>query len=270
MTHLDNNDIARMIDGTINKEERELFKKHLSECDRCLNIYSETKSFMEEENANARLINLQIFTFPRKLLAAAFLLMAVLVGIFILTRSPGGRINPETQQSLVKRYDPWEKEYSQGLLPYGEKDITAVRIGIFWEDLSMVLKEQGDNTLKANIQKLLTGHLKLFIDKTNPLMEAVTDAGTGNLETIETGIRQLMEKESLFELYLFGRFLERSFLATYEKKIPNRAEIVKYQRLAREYKFSIGVLRGLSMLETAAGIDESRSICNNIVEIFFD
>jgi hypothetical protein len=274
MIHLEDEDIGRLVEESVSPEEREIFLEHMSHCRRCQTVYSETLKFHMQEEEN--IIELKPARSKRKFtawgirVAAAAIIMAVLLGIIIMIQSPGEGINSETQLFLAQRYERLEKEYMQGFFPYGDRDVTAVRIGIFWEDLSIVVKEQGEKTLKTNIQKLLTGQLKLFIDKTNPLMEAVTDVETGNLKNIESSIRQLMEKESLAELYLFGRFLERSLLATYEKKMPDRIEIIKYQRLAKEYKFSIGVLRGLSMLETAAGIEESRSICNNIVEIFFD
>ncbi len=53
MTHLEDEDIARLIDGKLGKEEQEQFLKHLSQCDDCLTIYTETLKFVEQEKRRA-------------------------------------------------------------------------------------------------------------------------------------------------------------------------------------------------------------------------
>lgn len=49
MKHLSDEDIARLIDGKPGKKEREAFLEHISDCDDCLTIYTETLKFIESE-----------------------------------------------------------------------------------------------------------------------------------------------------------------------------------------------------------------------------
>ena len=56
MKHLEDEDIARMIEGKISKKERENFLKHLSQCETCLTLYSETLKFVEEDKKEKNLL----------------------------------------------------------------------------------------------------------------------------------------------------------------------------------------------------------------------
>jgi hypothetical protein len=49
MKHLEDEDIGKMIEGTISKKERENFLKHLSECSTCFEVYTDTLKFTMKE-----------------------------------------------------------------------------------------------------------------------------------------------------------------------------------------------------------------------------
>ena len=54
MKHLEEEDIARIIEGNVDEDEREKYMKHISRCETCFEIYSETLKYAEEEKKEPR------------------------------------------------------------------------------------------------------------------------------------------------------------------------------------------------------------------------
>jgi len=75
MKHLTDEDIARMIDGHIDKQEREDFLHHFSQCHECLALYTETLKFIGAEKQKPAPVKLPRFLgiAPRIAQAVGFL-----------------------------------------------------------------------------------------------------------------------------------------------------------------------------------------------------
>lgn len=65
MSHIEDEDIARMIDGNISKMEREDFLRHFSECDSCLSIYTDALEFLSPHDSPATSDFLSLDRVPR-------------------------------------------------------------------------------------------------------------------------------------------------------------------------------------------------------------
>jgi len=281
MRHLEDEDIARLIDGTISKKERESFLKHLSECETCLSVYSETLKFIEEDEKKIPFIEkikipaqrfwMTIETIiPKKVLipAAAALIIILLMVPFILNELQQRRIK-NAQVGFIA--DSIEDMETYAFSPASDEVYAAVRIGIFVEDLSLLVNT-GEEELKTKITKMLSDELKIFISEKSPLLQHLINIDRKNYETIVQNIRALIEKQSLSELFRFGCFVEHSILSTYENKTPNQEDIDKYQRIAHKYKgkLPIGVFKELKKLKPTIEKEKSKNICVAIKQIFLE
>jgi hypothetical protein len=286
MRHLEDEDIARLIDGTISKKEREDFLKHLSECETCLSVYSETLKFMEKEKEKKRKTIWKLFPetkkiadrfgkaiatmFPKKRLipALAVLIIILLMVPFVLNELHQRRIKKAQVEFIAKNIEEME---TYAFSPSKDIIYAAVRAGIFVEDLSLLVNT-GEKELKTKIATMLSGELKIFISETSALLKHVENIDRKNYETIVRNIRALVEKQSLSELFRFGCFVEHSILSTYENKTPNQEDINKYQRIAQKYKdkLPIGVFKELKKLKPNLKKEKSKNICVAIKQIFLE
>ncbi len=281
MRHLEDEDIARLIDGTISKKERESFLKHLSECETCLSVYSETLEFIEEDEKKIPFtekikIPAQRFwqtietIIPKKVLipVAAVLIIILLMAPFVLNELHQRRII-NAQVGFIA--DSIEDMETHAFSTSKNEIYAAVRIGIFVEDLSLLVNT-GEEELKTKITKMLNGELKIFISEKSSFPQYLANIDRKNYETIVQNIRALIEKRSLSELLQFGCFVEHSILSTYENKTPNQEDIDKYQRIAQKYKgkLPIGVFKELKKLKPTIEKEKSKNICIAIKQIFIE
>jgi hypothetical protein len=267
MKHLQDEDIARMIEGNINKKERRDFLKHLSECDTCLSVYSETFEFIEKEKKDKETARGfgwtagSIFTVKRLIPAAAALIVIVSLGTFALKEIHHREIKNK-QIGYIKNLTEMG---SYPFSPSKNEIYAAVRAGFLVEDLSLLVNT-GEEELRTKIGKMLGSELK-----------AISNNETGSLsqdlENIERRIRGSLEKRPLAKPFQLGCFLEHSILSTFENEAPKQEDIEKYRRIAQEYKDKLprGVLKGLKKLKTTGrAIEKIRSICIEIKEIFLE
>ena len=284
MRHLEDEDIARLIDGTISKKEREDFLKHLSECETCLSVYSETLMFLEKEKKRKTIWELlpnpketadrfgnAIGTmFPKKRLipALAVLIIILLMVPFVLNEFHKRRIKNAQVEFIAKSVEEME---TYAFSPSKDEIAAAVRTGIFVEDLSLLVNTD-EKELKTKIAKMLSGELKIFISETSALPQYLANIDRKNYKTIVQNIRDLVEKRSLSELFRFGCFVEHSILSTYENKTPDQEDIDKYQRIAQKYKdkLPIGVFKELKKLTPTIEKEKSKTICIAIKQIFLE
>jgi hypothetical protein len=281
MRHLEDEDIARLIDGNISKKERETFLKHLSECETCLSVYSETLKFIEEDEKKIPFtekikIPAQRFwqtietIIPKKVLipATAALIIILLMVPFVLNERHQRRIKNAQVEFIAKSFEEME---TYPFSPSKDEIVAAVRTGTFVEDLSLLVNT-GEKELKMKIVKKLNGELKKFISEKSSFPQYLVNIDRKNYETIVQNIRALIEKRSLSELFQFGCFVEHSILSTYENKTPNQEDIDKYQRIAHKYKgkLPIGVFKELKKLKPTIVKEKSKSICIAIKQIFLE
>lgn len=258
MTHLKHEEIAKLIDGNIDGKDRRRFLTHISHCDHCSALYSETARFMEEEGNIKSTLRFPILLKPGLQTAvqivretfttakyglttaavAVFLLLAVLPFVSKKT-SHGGMENA--------RWAHIEANITQleilTFSPARDDVYAAIRTGILSEDLAVLDNVSHNPALK---QKLL------------------------NLLNRQPGTGQPMNPRQRAELTRFGRFLERSALDTFENKLPKPLDIAACVRVAQKYHLPRGILIRLKKLETVSGAKEYRAVHQKITEIIFE
>jgi hypothetical protein len=286
MKHLEDEDIARMIEGTVNKKERETFLQHLSECSACFNIYTETLKFIEDEKqskvpwiekikAAGRHFRLALSTiFTNKRLAPAFasLIIILLIGTFVINYLHHRTIENNKMVYIEKIVEEIEDRDIQAFSGLKGEIYAALRAGIFVEDLSLIINAGGKEELKTKIIKMLSRQLKKFTSEKSPLFQELETIKKKNVETVVKHIRELFESQSYYELFRFGRFVEQSILSTYENKTPKQEDIEKYQRILQKYENTLprGIFREMKKLETTTDSEESKTINIAIKEILLE
>jgi hypothetical protein len=290
MKHLEDEDIARMIEGKISKKERETFLRHLSECNACFDVYTETLTFVEKERKKKTILQLpepvkvtghlflqgtrNLFKTRRPVLVPAFAALIIIVLImpfllkYVLHRGIENNKIGYIKNSLMEIENRGVHAFS------GSKGeiYAALRAGIFVEDLYLVVNADGNEELKTKIIKMLSRQLNTFGIQKSALSPELENVERKNVEAVVNRIRELIEKRSLADLFRFGRFVEHSILSTYENKIPKPEDIEKYGRTLRKYEGTLprGVFRELKKLKPATGVEESKTICIAIKEILLE
>jgi hypothetical protein len=282
MNHLEIEDIGRLIDGNVSKQERKLFFKHLSQCKACLTLYNETLKFIDEEKKSKSLLKFPIpgkipvsglwqaistiFTVKRYRLAFAAVIIILVTAPFIVNEFSQLKIKNAQIQYIENRV---ENIGSAAFFPSRGKLYPAVRTGIFVEDLSMLIQTDGKQELRLKISQMLGRELKQLSDEKNSLLQELAHLKKKNFAAVVQRIEELMEKQSLNDLFRFGRFIGQSIRATFENQIPTWEDIEKYRRIAQKYKLPPGVFKRLDKLKTTTDIKENRDIFLEIEEIFF-
>lgn len=283
MKHLEDEDIARMIEGTVSKKERETFLQHLSECSACFNVYTETLKFVEGEKQRkvpgiekiktaARRFRLAVGTiFTNKKLVPAFAvsIIIVLIGTFVINYLHHREIENNKMVYIEKIVEEIENRDVHAFSGSKGEIYAALRAGIFVEDLSLVVNAGGKNGLKTKIIKMLSRQLNVFAGEKSSLFQELANIERKNVEAVVKRIRELIEKRSFDDLFRFGRFLEQSILSTYENKTTKQEDIEKYQRILQKYKgkLPLGVFKELKKFKTTTSAEESKTICIAIKEI---
>jgi hypothetical protein len=287
MRHLEDEDIARMIEGKISKKERKNFLKHLSECDSCITVYTETFKFVEKERKRPTILKLpgiEKIKIPvqhlwqdirdwlankKPVLVPAFIVLIVVlvVGPFVLKELH----EKSTENAKIQQIaGDIESMGSHAFSPSRDEISAAVRAGIFIEDLSLVVNAGGNEELKTKISKMLSNELKImFKNETDSLFQDLENIEKKNFETVVQNIQKQIEKRPLSKLFGFGRFVELSILSTFENKRPQQGDIDKYQQILQKYKNKLprGIFNQLKKLKPPGGIKESKKTFIAIKEI---
>lgn len=280
MEHLEDEDIARMIDGTISKRERERFLEHLSGCDSCLTVYNESLKFVEQEGKEKSVLKMpnlggiadrfwqtvkSIFATRRLIPVYAVLLIVVVLLPFLLKENVQVKYIEDTTALL-------ESRGVHSFVGSNNEMYAAVRAGIFTEELSLLVDYGGKEELRGKLVKWLINELKvLFSTGVDSLLPDLSNLEEGTFDAIVQRIRDMLEKRSLEELFQFGRFVEQGILSCTDGKRPLVEEVEKYRSLvASQYqdKLPPGVLKELNKFSAATGINESKEILTGIKDIF--
>jgi hypothetical protein len=287
MKHIEDEDIARMIEGKISKKERKEFLKHLAECDICLTIYSDTFKFMKEEKKRTTILKFspfgilkkiaQIFLSRTRLLlsnkimkpALAVLLIIILIVPVILNEIYEKKIEKAKIQQIS---EDLERMNIRAFSPMKDPIFAAIQAGIFTEDMFLLIESSDASDLKMKICKMLKNKLKTIFR--NEKLEYIPNIENMNRENFQFIIQRVLEeteKQSLLQLFQFGRFIEHSILDFSENKIPDIVEVFKYRDIVQRYKYEIpqGVVKQLKKLEKEIGIKESKKAFENIKKIIF-
>jgi hypothetical protein len=196
---------------------------------------------------------------------AAVLIILVMVPFLVNEFSPPG-IKKAQIQYIENQLETIE---SPGFFPTGSELYTAVRTGIFVEDLAILVQTDGKEELRLKIKQMLSRELKQLPDEKISLLQELAHLNKKNFPAVVQGIKELMGKQSLIGLFRFGRFIGQSIHATFENKIPRQEDIEKYLRITQKYKLPPGVFKRLNKLKTTTRCEETREIFIEIEEIFF-
>jgi hypothetical protein len=286
MKHLEDEDIGKMVEGTISKKERENFLEHLSECSTCFEVYTDTLKFVRIKKKRPTILKLPIIEKikiaaygiwqgirdwlanrkPVLVPAFAVLIIILLIGPFVLKELHYKRIeNTKLEQIVVDIENMGIRAFS----PAKDEIYAAVCAGILVEDLSLVVNAGGNEELKTKISKMLSSDLKIFSSESSPLFQELANIERKSLERVVQNIRERIEKRSLLELFRFGRFIEHSILSTFENKMSKQEDIAKHQRIVQKYKDKLprGIFKELKKLKITSGVEESKKIFLAIKEI---
>jgi hypothetical protein len=290
MKHLDDEDIARLVDGNIHEHERETFLQHFAECESCLKAYTDTLKFaMEEKKRESSLrfpIPEKIFAFPlRKSFAFLFqkkvfvpalaILVVILVTLpfMVKKKMTDNKIAADKIQYIEGNIMKKEETSGYSFSPTGDKDIikinAAIRAGFLTEDLHVVLYADNKETLKIGIIKKLTDELqKIWESETLSILPSPAKVKRENFKEILDKIHGKLESASLVDLYRFGRFVEHSILLTFENRQPKKREVEKYMEIAQKYNLPPGVFKTLKAFKITADAAENRETWLEIKKLF--
>ncbi|NIM15810.1 MAG: hypothetical protein GTO45_27785 [Candidatus Aminicenantes bacterium] len=286
MRHLKHEDMARMIGGNVNKRVRKKFLKHLSRCESCSKVFTETLKFFEEEEKNEELVRLPAYgkragSRFREFIEAMFkkpALVPVLAAVIIILSvvpfliigpgpgSPNAKIeNAKTFVSEIKGPGRYRLVEAKDIID------SAVCTGIIVEYLSMLEESPEEEDFLREITEILSVELRnIFKSETAGLFPDLANINSKNLRNVTGSIAGQLAARSLSGPFRFGRFLERTLLDTFEEKRPEAEEIDKYLQIARELEFPPGVVTRLKKLKEAGDPGMIRSLCKEIKKIFFE
>jgi hypothetical protein len=289
MTHLKEEDMARMISGNVGKKERKKFLEHLSRCESCHKVFTETLRFIAEEEKGEDILRLPAYAAKkesrfRQVIDAMFkkpvLVPALAAAIIILLMVPFFITGPGPDSLKDKRENAKafvSEITSQG--PYnlgGWKNIidSAVCTGIIVEDLFLFVKAPVQEQLSREMAEILMVELRNILkddkDDINKLLTGLSNIKRENLQKSVDSIEEQLVRRSLSEPYRLGRFLEQTLLETFDEKKPGEEEIDKYLQMAREMELPPGVVTRLAELKKAPGFERIRSLCKEIKKIFIE
>lgn len=285
MAHLQEGEITRLAEGNVDEVERERFLKHLAECEHCLKVYSYTLEFIQEERRGKFLLKFpvlkKIFQYPytqsmetlfkKKVYIPAFAaLLLILVTLpFVIKMFMNNEITAAKLDYIEEIIMEMHKPKHYDFLPSNDKFYAAVRAGFFTEELSVVLPSKNKKELGTTISRILMNQLKIIAgNKPGSPFPGPGEIRKDNFKTMVNRISSGMEAAALAELYQFGRFVERSLLATFENKLPEKKEIEKYRDRLKHCDLPKGVFDKLEDLKTAADMKKIRKLWEGIKEIF--
>jgi len=287
MKHLDDEDIARFVDGHVDEDEREVFLEHFSECDRCLKAYTETLKFVDEEERRKYIVKLPI---PGKMLnynyklifafltqkkvyitALAILIIFIVTFPYIRNKIHDNKMLSKKIQYIEEGIKKMENAEKYAFSPSKDKNKVnaAIRTGFFIEDLHVLFQSSQKEELKTKIIGRFAEELKtIFANEAKSLLTELEIIKKENFKRMNKKMQTMLENQSLSEPYQFGRFMERSILSTFENKCSRKKEIKKYLLIAQKNNFPPGVLKDLEKLKNTTGVIENREICKGIKEVF--
>lgn len=290
LKHLTDEEIGCLIDGTMSKKERKKARAHLSNCDACLDTYTQTVAFLGEERKRESISFRDVFSrfpsFRRKTKqrgaqpvapvfvtrgfrwALAMIVLFALMIPFLLKKHQDPVIHDAKVQYIAKTIIEENVKNNGELISFsGNSDeiIAAVRAGIFVEELLVMVETAGKENIVTELNNRLTGHLKkIFKDQTRQLFPELGHIDRGNIKKLIKHIGLQLEKRKLRRFFSFGRFIEAGILSTFEGKTPRQADIEFYMEMVKTYDFPVGIL---NRLKTIASAPDAASAREHLLEI---
>jgi hypothetical protein len=241
--HPKDEDIARLIDNKVTPAEREEILDHIDECDECAAVFRNVLKFREiEEEREQRKSLVKIFPGKNAWLpiAAGILLFAILT-VFLLYKSPketsgfywANAPGSEALRHIEENVSKFEEDSSYGFSPNLSIKTVSVRLGFFTEDLNRLAMAK-ENQVKERILRLLENTMNHWFKYEIRILGL--DRNKIDREFVVEMDRQLenrLKANALDELYLFGRYIERSIFLCLEGRLPDKDPIKKLIRVSK-------------------------------------
>ena len=285
MKHPEEIDIARFVDGNITKAEREAFLDHFAQCESCLKAYTDTLKFAAQRKKRFWFQSFPIITnvsvypslqsagffFKRKLAvpAPAFVILLLVLLFPLIWKNTHNESNNAKLKYIEEYIMKKEDQANYGLFPSKNLITSAIRAGFFIEDLKVLFDSGGKKELETKISGMLEAELKKIAANQDELaFLGQEEMSKTNFKNVIVRLQDFLEAKSLSQLYQFGRFLEQSILATFEKKTPKKNELEKYLQIVRKYNLPKVVFDKIEEIKNTGATTEGRELWNDVKEIF--
>jgi tetratricopeptide (TPR) repeat protein len=245
MTHPEVEEIARFAEGNADKAEHDRFIAHIAQCEKCRKVYSATLKFVEKERKQKKFphllhfpkIEIQRFfhSFPTLLTNKLGPAIAALILILIIVPL---LFNIFSSQSINNKTHKFIRENNIELKPVGfdainSQTISAIRAGFFVEDLYKILEISDKKELQKTIG-LLKHELEIIFKKSSS--QFFTDPANIGMDDLKKVIKAMnsLENKRLYNVFQFGRFVEKTIFNCFKKERAVPGEVDKYLRIAEE------------------------------------
>lgn len=279
MVHLEDEEIARLIDGSVSKKERELYLNHLSRCDSCLTVYNESLAFIQQEESAEEVslkpstVTIVVNNYWEKIKnlfkQSGYQLAAVVLLLLIFIPAASKFIFPGSNQLIINslEIDYLEKniEYRGSPDPKYRK-YSYIRTGIIYEDLLFLLDTSGNQTLKTEILKRLTSELRLISTGTVPSYQFLAHMEKQKLIEYLSKLPTQFKELSFATLFAFGRFLEQDYMDTFRGNKTQTENFERFFSIIQEPGFDLSqdILEGLTLLKKS---EDKKARLNAHVEL---
>lgn len=278
MTHLSEEDIARLIDSEVSKGERKRMLDHIADCRECRSIYSDTLKFMEEEGELKEVVELNdtgagniISMRPRAWIPiAAAILLVVVAYPFLKQILPSNSLPDAVIAHHKERLETIGSGSGHQLADPNNKIYAAIRIGMWMEDLEGLTRDGKQKESTSDYKHLLIQDLERFLPEDNPLLKEISDINMSNFRDVEVKVLLSMKNHNSGELYHLGRFIENILLTAVNGDVPVIEDLARYREIAVKFDLPQGVLRLLSEFTDAREPDEFEQIAGNIIYTFIE
>jgi len=223
--HLDDENIAKLIDGKASQIEKKEYLDHISNCEECFEIYSDSiKSLRNLKSKNIMFLSLLQSRKYISLLAASILIFVV--GIFYITKSEinitGTTIKTTNyiKSNLLKYGDSSSYGFTQNETVF----FNVVRLGIMAVDIES-LSSAKKNKIFLELKDLIKEDL-IKIDKALLINREILISNKLNPKIIIE-----IKKMKYMEYYIFGRILEKTIFEAIEGRFPLRNNIEKLENI---------------------------------------
>ncbi len=285
--HLSDEEIGRLIDGNLEKLEREEYLKHMSQCDSCLSIYSQTLKFLEEEKRNPVEVkspvfgespflqfwkSVQGFMSQKRYRFAGVMLLILLIGIPLLIKLFSPTSSENDRVLYIERVS--DELFNRGICTFSGSDnpyYSSVRAGIFVQDISVLINISDKKELRKMLVDLLNKELLVLGGEQATIVRSVDDLEAHSYKTYLRNIEYFMEKRPEKDLFKFGEILERSILDIVNGSRNFKDGITHYITIFdQNYKGKIpqGVLKDLKKLNSNEPVTQVKEILIGIKQVY--
>jgi ferric-dicitrate binding protein FerR (iron transport regulator) len=113
--HLSDREMARLIDDRVNQEERDQYLKHISTCEDCFELYTETLKSLEKEEIRPPVRRLIVIAVRKKKIIGFLTAAILMISIPFLWKALKPFLFRQTVSELTEILIPWGKKRNLAL-----------------------------------------------------------------------------------------------------------------------------------------------------------